>query len=59
MKKTFWGNARNRVPLTTDNKFLQNLDEIMEVTRTKIFFYISVGMLILGAILGLIAPYIK
>jgi hypothetical protein len=59
MMNTFWGSVRKRVPPSTDNKFLQNLDKMMEVTRTKGFFYISVGMLILGTILGVIAPYIK
>jgi hypothetical protein len=59
MMNTFWGSVRKRVPLSTDNKFLQNLDKMMEATRTKGFFYISVGMLILGTILGVIAPYIK
>lgn len=59
MMKTSWGNVRKRVPTSTDNKFLQNLDKMMEVTRTRGFFYISVGMLILGTILGVIAPYLK
>ena len=59
MVKSFWGNVKHNVAPTTDNQFWLTLDKIMDLTRTKTFFYISVGMLILGTILGVIAPYFK
>lgn len=57
MSKSFWSSLKHNSAPTTDNKFWLTLDKIMDVTRTKTFFYISVGALILGTILEVIAPY--
>jgi hypothetical protein len=59
MKKSTWRNVIHNLAPTTDNRIWLTLDKMMDFTRTKNFFYISVGMLILGTILGVIAPYLN
>ncbi len=59
MNNTFWRKVKHNLAPTTDNRIWLTLDKIIDLTRTKNFFYISIGMLILGTILGVIAPYIN
>lgn len=59
MKKSIWDTAKHNLAPTTDNKFWRSVDKLMDATRTRTFFYSSVGMLIVGTILGVVAPYFK
>ena len=41
-----------------DNAFWRTYDKIAVVVRSPAFFWTSVGLLVFGTILGVIAPYL-